>query len=190
MDDVAIFCTNRQSVSRLLDICGQFELASGAKVNRGKSEAMLFGNWDDRSFIPFTIRTDYLKVLDVWFGGAGACTKTWEERILRLWQKLGRWVHRSLSIAGKNLVVRCEGLSVLLCVAQAWPIPWTCAAAVTRAIFHFIWMSRMDRVCRDTMYKDLENGRKDVTNAALTLMATFVCGCIKLCIDPQYANTR
>eukprot|EP00061_Rhincodon_typus_P012201 g37786.t1 len=75
------------SASRLMSICDQFELASGAKVNRGQSEAMFFGNWADRSFIPFTIRTDYLK-------------------------KLGRWEHRSLSIAGKNLVIKCEVLSV------------------------------------------------------------------------------
>eukprot|EP00061_Rhincodon_typus_P001253 g14181.t1 len=32
---------------------------------------------------------DYLKVLGFWFGGAGACTKTWEERISKLRQKLG-----------------------------------------------------------------------------------------------------
>eukprot|EP00061_Rhincodon_typus_P018254 g47354.t1 len=95
-----------------------------------------------------------------------------------------------LSITGKNLVIRCEGLSILLYVVQAWPIPRTCAAAVTRAIFHFIWRSRMDRVCRDIMYKDLDKGGKNVPNATLTLMATFVCGCIKLCVDPQYANTK
>eukprot|EP00061_Rhincodon_typus_P004950 g23801.t1 len=105
MDDVAIFCADRQSVRRLLSICDQFELASGAKVNRGKSEAMFFSNWADRSFIPFTVRTDYLKVLGVWFGGAGACTKTWEEHITKLRQKLVLWEHHSLSIAGKNLVI-------------------------------------------------------------------------------------
>eukprot|EP00061_Rhincodon_typus_P001205 g14031.t1 len=48
----------------------------------------------------------------------------------------------------------------------------------------------MDRVRRNTMYKDLENGGKDVPNATITLMATFVCGCIMLCVDPRYANTR
>eukprot|EP00061_Rhincodon_typus_P015763 g43625.t1 len=36
-----------------------------AKVNRGKSEAMFFENRADRSFIPFTVRTDYLKMLGI-----------------------------------------------------------------------------------------------------------------------------
>ncbi|XP_060677445.1 uncharacterized protein LOC132807140 [Hemiscyllium ocellatum] len=110
MDDVAVFCSDPLSVHRLLCICDQFERASGAKVNRGKSEAMLFGNWTDQSYIPFTVRTGHLKVLGIWFGGAGACAKTWEERIRKMRQKLGRWEQRSLSIAGKNLVIRPQSV--------------------------------------------------------------------------------
>eukprot|EP00061_Rhincodon_typus_P007852 g29951.t1 len=99
-----------------MSICDLFELASGAKVNRGKSKAMLFGNWVNQSFIPFTVRTDYLKVLGIWFRGAGLCAKTSEECITKVRQKLGRWEHRSLAIMGKNLVIRSELLSVLLYV--------------------------------------------------------------------------
>eukprot|EP00061_Rhincodon_typus_P010553 g34926.t1 len=61
VDDVTIFCSDPLSVSRLVSICVQFELALDAKVNQGKSESLFFGNQADRSFIPFTIRTDYLK---------------------------------------------------------------------------------------------------------------------------------
>eukprot|EP00061_Rhincodon_typus_P016808 g45211.t1 len=39
----------------------------------------------------------------------------------------------------------------------------------------------------DSMYKTLDKREKNVPNVALVLMATFVCGCIKLCIDPWYA---
>ncbi|GCC35651.1 hypothetical protein chiPu_0014138 [Chiloscyllium punctatum] len=69
MDDVADFCSDPLSVHRLMCICDQFEWALGAKVNRGKSEAMLFRNWADQSSIPITVRTDHLKVLGIWFGG-------------------------------------------------------------------------------------------------------------------------
>ncbi|XP_078412405.1 uncharacterized protein LOC144689141 [Cetorhinus maximus] len=190
MDDVAVFCSDPLSVRRLMHICDQFELASGAKVNRGKSEAMFFGNWADRSFVPFTVRADGLKVLGIWFGGTGACVRNWKERVAMVKRKLGMWERRSLSIAGKNLVIRCEVLSLLLYVAQVWPIPDSCAMAITRAIFRFIWRSKMDRVRRDAMYKPLDKGGKNVPNIALILMATFVCGCIKRCVDPQYANTK
>ena len=40
------------------------------------------------------------------------------------------------------------------------------------------------------MHKSPENGGKNIPNAALILMATFVCGCIKLCVDPRYTNSK
>eukprot|EP00061_Rhincodon_typus_P012970 g39045.t1 len=85
---------------RLISICDQFELALEAEVNRGKSGAMFFENWADRSFIPFTIMKDYLMVLGIWCGGAGPSTKAWEEHIAKVKQKLVLWEHRSLSIVG------------------------------------------------------------------------------------------
>eukprot|EP00061_Rhincodon_typus_P015972 g43936.t1 len=48
----------------------------------------------------------------------------------------------------------------------------------------------MDRICRDSMYKTLDKRRKNVPNAILILMASFVCGCIELCVDPKYANIK
>eukprot|EP00061_Rhincodon_typus_P017798 g46662.t1 len=141
MDAVAVFCSDPQSVNRLVSNCNQFVLALGAKVNRGKSKVMLFGNWANQ----FTGKTDYPKVLGIWFRRARACAKTWEEHVTKVRQKLGRWEHRSLSIVGKSLVIRCEVLSVLLYMAQVWLIPRTYTAAVTQAIFHFIWSIAKDR---------------------------------------------
>eukprot|EP00061_Rhincodon_typus_P015248 g42816.t1 len=66
MDDVTIFCSDLLSVHRLMRIFDQFKPALGAKANQGKSGAMLFRNWTNRSFIPFTIRTDYLYMLGIW----------------------------------------------------------------------------------------------------------------------------
>eukprot|EP00061_Rhincodon_typus_P013849 g40477.t1 len=94
------------AVCRVMSICDQFELASGAKVNRGKSETMFFRNWVGQSLIPFTIRSDCLKVLGIWFRGAGACATIWEEHVTKARQKLGKWEHGSLSIVDKTLVIR------------------------------------------------------------------------------------
>jgi len=161
MDDVAVFCADLTSVRRLLKVCEQFERASGAKVNRGKSEAMFFGNWADRSFVPFTVREDYLKVLGIWFGA-----KIGMSTLPRPGKKC-----RS-NLVGKNLVIRYEVLSVLLYVAQVWAIPRSCAAAVTMAIFKFIWRSKMDLVRRETMHKSPDKGGKDVPNPVLCAAAS------------------
>eukprot|EP00061_Rhincodon_typus_P006710 g27657.t1 len=81
------------------------------------------------------------EVLGIWFRGAWTRSKSWEE------QKLVFWEHRSLSIVGKNLVIR------------------------------------------DFMDKALARcGVERVGH--LNLMVAFVCGCMKLCIDPQYTSIK
>ncbi|XP_056391991.1 uncharacterized protein LOC130284987 isoform X2 [Hyla sarda] len=45
MDDVTVFCADQRSVTALIQTCEDFGRASGAKVNCGKSEAMLFREW-------------------------------------------------------------------------------------------------------------------------------------------------
>eukprot|EP00061_Rhincodon_typus_P013804 g40403.t1 len=47
---------------------------------------------------------------------------------------------------------------------------------------------KMNCVYRDTMYETLDKWGKNVPNASLILMATFVCGCIKLCINSCVAK--
>ncbi|XP_051900736.1 transcription factor HES-7-like [Pristis pectinata] len=88
MDDVAVFCSDPPSVCRLISTSYRHELASGARVNHVKNKAMLFGNWPDRSNISFTIRSNYLKQLGIWFGGAEAGNKNWQEQIGKLLKPL------------------------------------------------------------------------------------------------------
>eukprot|EP00061_Rhincodon_typus_P008421 g31011.t1 len=148
VDDFAVFYLALLSVQELMSICDRFELDSEAKVNQGKNEAM----------------TDDLKVLGIWFRGARTHAKTWEERIAKVRQKLSFWEYSSLSIAGKNLAIRCEALSLL--------------------------SSKMDRVRRDIMDKTLDKGWKNVPNATLILMANFVWGLNKQCVDPWSTDTK
>eukprot|EP00061_Rhincodon_typus_P011686 g36899.t1 len=44
---------------------------------------MLFRNWTNRFFIPFTVQTHYLKVLGIWSRGVRVSTKTSEEHIAK-----------------------------------------------------------------------------------------------------------
>lgn len=108
VDDV--FCFDPRSVRRLISIGNQFEFALGARVNCSKSEAMLFTNWHDRSSIPFTISSDYLKVVRIWFGEAKACNKNWLDQRANVKQALCLRKQCYLSITWKNVVISCEVL--------------------------------------------------------------------------------
>eukprot|EP00079_Xenopus_tropicalis_P029462 XP_012824861.1 PREDICTED: uncharacterized protein LOC105948215 isoform X1 [Xenopus tropicalis] len=180
MDDVTVFCADQPSVRALVQTCEDFSKASGAKVNCGKSETLLFGDWNLASDnVPFSIKADFIKILGVWFGGEGAALKCWEERMAKVRQKIGLWSLRDLTIEGKTLVLRNEILPVLQYMAQAWPPLATVCRAITRAVFHFIWGSKMDRVKRSVMYKAPCKGGKGVPDIPTLLRSFFVCNCIR-----------
>ncbi|KAM4034628.1 uncharacterized protein ACNLHF_021291 [Anomaloglossus baeobatrachus] len=181
MDDVTVFCADRRSVDTLVQTCETFGRASGAKVNCGKSEAMLFGDWQPASSapFPFSIQPDFIKVLGVWFGKEGAALKSWEERLTKITQRIGLWSLRRLTCEGKALVLRNEVLPVLQYTAQAWPPLATVCRAITRTVFHFVWGSKMDRVKRSIMYKDPRKGGKGVPDIPTLLRSSFVCDCVR-----------
>ncbi|KAM4705112.1 LOW QUALITY PROTEIN: uncharacterized protein WCC33_009972 [Rhinophrynus dorsalis] len=180
MDDVTIFCADQQSVKEIIQTCEDFGKASGAKVNCGKSETMLFWEWHLSSDpFPFPIRTGLIKILGVWFGGKGMALKCWDERLAIVRQKFGLWSLRDLTIEGKILVLQNEILPVLQYMAQAWPPLATICRAITRAVFHFIWGSKMDRVKREVMYKEPYKGAKGVPDIPTMLRAFFVCNCVR-----------
>ncbi|KAM5193799.1 uncharacterized protein ACMZJ9_019617 [Mantella aurantiaca] len=181
MDDVTVFCANQRSIDLLVQTCEDFGQASGAKVNCGKSEAMLFGNWfrPSTASIPFNIKPDVLKILGVYFGAEGAALKSWDERLSKMNQKFGLWSLRELTIEGKTLVLRSEILPVLQYLAQAWPPQRKTCRAITKAVFYFIWGSKMDRVKRSVMFKEPAKGGKGVPDIATLLRVFFACNCIR-----------
>ncbi|KAM4695267.1 LOW QUALITY PROTEIN: uncharacterized protein O3C94_005624 [Discoglossus pictus] len=180
MDDVTIFCSDERSVRTLVQVCEDFGRASGAKVNCGKSETALFGEWHLTSApLPFPIKSDLIKILGVWFGGKGAALKCWEERLARVQQKFGLWSLRDLSMEGKILVLRNEILPVLQYVAQAWPPLTSVGRAISKAVFYFIWGSKMDRVKRTVLCKEPLKGGKGVPDIPTMLRIFFACNCVR-----------
>ncbi|KAJ1123700.1 hypothetical protein NDU88_002168 [Pleurodeles waltl] len=158
-----------------------FGKASGAKINMDKSQAKLFGRWDlCNEPLPFPIEAGLVKILCIWFEGAGAAAKSWNERLAKVKQKLGFWSLRHLSIEGKALVLRNDALPVLQSVTQAWPLLANIARAVNSMVFHFVWHSKMDRVKRTVMHKEHRKGGKAVPDIQTILRAFFVCGCVRI----------
>ena len=52
-DDTTVAATSDASIEETFTIYGQFERASGARLNRGKSKGMWAGSWKDRSDKPY-----------------------------------------------------------------------------------------------------------------------------------------
>ncbi|XP_055788960.1 uncharacterized protein LOC129861847 [Salvelinus fontinalis] len=79
MDDVNILCTDLLSVDRTLDRTDWYGRASGARLNRDKTEAQFFGLWADPDLtrLPLTVKTTDIRVLGVKFDREGGGSGNW-----------------------------------------------------------------------------------------------------------------
>ncbi|XP_002935172.2 uncharacterized protein LOC100495801 [Xenopus tropicalis] len=116
---------------------------------------------------------------------SGAKVNCGKSETLLLWtgtssvrQKIGLWSLRDLTIEGKTLVLRRYFQS-----CSTWPkhghLWLRSAGPITRAVFNFIWGSKMDRVKRSVMYKAPCKGGKGVPDIPNLLRSFFVCNCIR-----------
>ncbi|XP_052365534.1 uncharacterized protein LOC127924897 [Oncorhynchus keta] len=79
MDDVNILCTDLLSVVRTLDRTDWYGRASGARLNRDKTEAQFCGPWADPDLtrLPLTVKLTDIRVLGVKFDRGGGGSGRW-----------------------------------------------------------------------------------------------------------------
>ena len=95
-----------RSLTKLFECVHVYELGSGAKLNRSKTEAMWLGAWMSRADEPLGLTwVRKMKVLGVVFGTVSCEEDNWEPKIKKLEKSLNLWRSRSLSLLGKALSV-------------------------------------------------------------------------------------
>ena len=103
-DDTSIAATTDASMQATFDIYVQYERASGAKLNRGKSKGLWLGAWKDRQDIPFGIKwVKELSLLGATLSAGDYSTATWEAPVAKVEKRLSSWKGRQLTFQGKSL---------------------------------------------------------------------------------------
>ena len=173
MDDMTVLCTDNTSVTRALEWSDCFSRASGAKLNRAKSEC-LYLNWrEDKLVFGLKEQPDRIKLLGIEIGKE-MDKVNWESKIPKLKGKLLRWEDRELSMTGKVLVIKADLYASLTYLAATLPVPRALLAPLRRAVFTFLWGSQQERVKREIMYREKEKGGKAVPELGTKLDALFL----------------
>ena len=169
MDDVNILCTDRTSVDRTLDMTDFYGRASGARLNRNKTQAQFYGPWTatDMTGLPLTVTRTDLKILGVKFDRQGGGDTNWPGLIGKVKQRLGYWGLRGLTMEGKVLIIKAVILPLLLSVSAVFMPPRRVILTLERAIFYFLWGSKWERLRREVMKKPKEKGGKGVPDLFL-----------------------
>ncbi|XP_073789114.1 uncharacterized protein [Danio rerio] len=191
MDDVTLLTTDLLTARRAMDLTDWFGRASGAKLNRNKSEAQLFGPWGDINTGELDIafkRDDHFKILGVNFDREGGGRGNWKEILGKVRQRLGFWGLRGLTLEGKILIFKAVILPLMSLVCSVFSPPRRFLLELERAVFYFLWGSKWERIKREVVKKRPENGGKGLPDPHLFLASRFTALHFKYATTPSREN--
>lgn len=149
-DDATLILRNSYSMGKVLGIVDFFGKGTGAKLNRGKSEAMWVGRCKGKGEKPFGLKwVVKMKILGVWFGD-NVRDENWVLKLQKLKGVLDRWKGRALSLKGRVLVVKVVGLTKLDHLARVLSVPRDVVREVNKLIWGFVWGGRVELIKRGT----------------------------------------
>ena len=175
MDDVNILCTDRPSIDRTLDRTDWFGVASGAKLNRDKTEVQFDGPWGppEMTGLPLTRTADNIRVLGVKFDRLGTGSGNWEGILNKTRQRLTFWGLRDLTFEGKILIIKTVILPLFLLVSAVFMPPRRVLLKLDRMVFYFLWRSKWERVRREVVKRSVLNGGRGLTDFYLFLASRY-----------------
>ncbi|KAL7838647.1 hypothetical protein AOLI_G00270510 [Acnodon oligacanthus] len=144
-DDVSVFVSNRVDVQELEDCLQTCSAASSAKVNWGKSGALLCGPWSSTEAprLPGSLLWNKtgLKVLGIHFGSAEAVRKNWECALMQMLEKLAKWTWllSQLSYRGRVLIINNLAASTLWHRLAVLNAPPGLLAEIQSRLVAFFW---------------------------------------------------
>ena len=137
-DDTSIAATTDASMQATFAIYAQYERASGAKLNRGKSKGLWLGAWKDRQDTPFGIKwVKELLLLGATISAGDYSTATWEAPVAKVEKRLSSWKGRQLTYQGKATVINSLALSQIWHLCHVFTIPEWAKKRITKATWVF-----------------------------------------------------
>lgn len=190
-DDATLLLRDASSVGRVLDMVDFFGRGTGARLNRGKSEAMWVGSFKSRVDKPCGIKwVVKMKILGIWFGDE-VRDENWVGKVDKLKGVLNRWSGRKLSIWGRVLIVKVLGLAKLEYGARVLSVPSDIVKTVNKLIWGFVWGGKVELIRRETCLLPIKEGGLGMVDFSLRIRALHVVNVLSMlrreqCMDFCY----
>lgn len=190
-DDTTVTVSDKKSIFRTFEMFDEYGKASGAKINKSKTEIMCLGKSIiteiDTELQSFSISKDVIQILGVYVGKKQTeCDEqNWKRKIDHIKSLLNMWKQRHLSIQGRAIVIGSLTLSRMWYILQSQSIPDWALQAIKTEILRFMWMNKSHPVRYSTMIGKKKEGGMNIPDITLKMNA-FRIKFIKRFLD----NTR
>lgn len=159
-DDVAIFCSNQESVSNALTITQDFCDVTGSTVNLKKCVGLWHGEWLDapQSFKGIKWSTEPASYLGVPLQDYRDTSKYWSNRAQDVRTQTEICEGRNLSIFARVTICNVFFVSKLWYVMQALSCSRLNVQRFHRIFAVFVWQSTYERTSRSNLFRKLQGG--------------------------------
>ncbi len=186
-DDTSIFLKDKSMVDKTLEIISFFSKASGLSLNIKKCELFPIHTSSDSSIASIRVKSE-VKYLGI------TITKNLirrediniSKRILDMKKSLSHWLTRDLTIFGRTLLSKAEGISKLIYPCYSLYISSKNLKKANTIIFQFLWRNKTHYIKRSQLVKDYDKGGIRAPEFE-SMVGTFRINWIKSCLSqPDY----
>ena len=164
-DTTLILDGSTVSFTTSLQILDLFSEISGLRLNIKKTEALWIGSkiGKEVNLSPeknFKWVKDKVKALGVWLSTNPETTieANYSEKLTKVRNSLSCWELRRLSLLGKITVLKSLIASQLVYILSPLPTNHNAIKEINNIFFNFLWDGKGDKVKRDIIISDYENG--------------------------------
>jgi exonuclease III len=176
-DDTTLTVSNKVSIVESFKVLDDYGKASGAKVNKSKSEIMCIGSGylhqRDLDLFGVTICDQVLQLLGVYIGKCQhVCDElNWRELVKKTKQLFGMWSLRRLTIHGRAVVISNLVTSRIWYKVMVQTMPDWALNEIKVACLRFLWAGRAHLVAYQTIIGSKEDGGLQIPDIGLKIKA-------------------
>jgi hypothetical protein len=174
-DDTTVTVSNTTSIVEVFNVMGTYGKASGAKVNKTKSEILCIGSGTlqacDVDLHNITVCEEVTQLLGVYIGKCQQlCDElNWRELVKQIKQLLGMWSQRKLKIQGRAVVITNLITSKIWYKVMAQSMPEWALSEIKLACLRFLWSGRAHLVAFNTIIGSKQEGGLQIPDVSLKI---------------------
>ncbi len=184
-DDTTLFLKDKEQLGKAIDLVNQFSLASGLKLNVSKCELLPL-HYCDRTFIdniPVKATVKYLGI-HITKNAIARQQLNFSGRIKKTRDIFNLWLQRDLTLYGRVLLSKAEGVSHFVYPSLSLFVNDTTANEINKLFLDFIWRNKTHKLKNAVLSNSRAEGGLEVLNFN-DIINTFKINWLKRCLTHQ-----
>ncbi len=168
-DDTTLFLKDQSEVPKALEIIKDFSQVSGLSVNISKCEILSLKNLDKTSICGIQLK-DVINYLGVKISiNSNMVLAEINLNPIKdmIRKKFNSWLARDLSLAGRVLLSKAEGLSRVSYLFSVMDCPKSSCAFLDKLLYNFIWKNKSHKVKKEVLRNNISDGGLEVIDFTL-----------------------